>query len=252
VKVTVSEIFESLQGEGVYAGVPTAFVRFGHCPYRCSWCDSVYTWAKGPEELGGLPETDTGKVQQALAGANGNSELETDEIIERIAAYRARWVCVTGGEPLAQPTGFRELIRSLSREGYLIEVETSGLNPLPRDESFDLVDSWVWDVKCPGSGMASHNKLDELSRIRPQDQVKFVTLDETDLAYAKQVAERYLVDPENGVARCELLISPVFRTDSFADEASKRSVADFVKSEMPYARLSLQIHKYLYGDERGF
>src|SRR3990172_4467747 len=131
-KIFISEIFDSIQGEGVYAGIPMTFIRLQGCPFRCSWCDSEYTWQFG-----------------------GRAEI-VEEVVEKVRREGHNWICITGGEPLSQPKAFAKLVQELKKNGKKIEVETSGLVPLPKfwerdSEVFDLVDSWVPDVKCPGS-----------------------------------------------------------------------------------------------------
>ena len=248
-EIQVSEIFSSLQGEGVYAGVPMAFVRFAFCPWRCSWCDSVYTWGRSSNSLGGLPEHDEGKNDAALAGAVSNQTLTVGDVAQQVSKYDNEWVCITGGEPLAQPVGFRRLVKELSKGGYRMEVETSGLNPLPRDATFELVTSWVVDVKLPSSGMSQYAKTADLSRLRPLDQVKFVVRDKNDLDYAKDVCNTLFA---NRTPACTVLISPVVDTPFWEGQGNLAEIAEAVKREFPFGRLSLQIHKQIWGEQRGF
>ena len=248
--IRVSEIFWSLQGEGVYTGVPMAFVRFAFCPWRCAWCDSVFTWGCSPNSLGGLPDLDEEKIDAALAGAASNQTLTVGEVVEQVREYDCEWVCITGGEPLAQPSGFRSLVKELSGLGYMLEVETSGLNPLPRDETFELIKSWVVDVKTPSSGMSRYAKTAELSRLRPSDQMKFVVRDRDDLDFAKEVCATLPLKHKG--PSCTVLISPVVDTPFWEGQGDLAEIAEAVKREFPFGRLSLQMHKQVWGEGRGF
>ncbi|MBM4406631.1 MAG: radical SAM protein [Chloroflexi bacterium] len=207
----ISEIFYSIQGEGVYAGVPMVFVRLQGCPFRCTWCDSVYTWdPKGGEEM----------ALEAVLGA--------------AAKWPAKHACITGGEPLAQPREFKELAKALKQRDYFIAVETSGGYALPMDAP---VDSWVMDIKCPGSVMERHNKYGELARLRGCDQVKFVVASRRDFDFALDVLRKH-------PTRAAVLFSPAW------DQVNPAELAEWVKSDAPNARLSLQIHKVIWAPNR--
>ncbi len=243
----ISEIFYSVQGEGTLSGVPMTFVRFAFCPWRCRWCDSVYTWAQSAFELGGLPVTDSLKEKEALSAANGVENLTIAEIVERIVQYPAHWVCITGGEPLSQPTAFKELVYQLKEKSFALEVETSGLDPLPDDELFNQVDSWVVDVKTPSSGMEKFLRLNDLNRLRKCDQVKFVVQTVEDLEFAANIINNK-VDKQQGP---QLLISPVGTTPFEDGGIGLGETAEFIKLNIPSSRLSVQIHKFIWGNRRG-
>lgn len=243
----ISEIFYSLQGEGTLTGLPMTFVRFAFCPWRCSWCDSVYTWAASDTRMGGLPVLDDAQRHQALKAAVGVEELSTSTIVERVLAYPSSWICITGGEPLSQPKGFKELVYALKDHSLSLEVETSGLIPLPEDDLFNTVDSWVVDVKTPSSGMQDYLQLGDLKRLRSSDQIKFVVQSVEDMEFASSVIED-TIDSEQG---CQILISPVCETPFSNDGIGARETAEFIKSKLPMARLSLQLHKVIWGDQRG-
>lgn len=243
----ISEIFYSLQGEGTMTGLPMTFVRFAFCPWRCSWCDSVYTWAASDTRMGGLPVLDDAQRHQALKAASEVEELSTSKIIERVLEYPSSWVCITGGEPLSQPKGFKALVYALKDHSLSMEVETSGLVPLPEDDLFNTVDSWVVDVKTPSSGMLDYLRLDDLKRLRPSDQIKFVVQSIQDLEFASSV----IGDTIGSEQGCQILISPVSETPFGSAGISALEAAEFIKSKLPMARLSLQMHKIVWGDRRG-
>ena len=207
----ISEIFYSLQGEGILTGVPMVFIRLQGCPFRCRWCDSQYTWDN-----------------------QGGTEMALDEVMAQVDRWPAKHVCITGGEPLAHPRDFEALVLALKQRGRWIEVETSGGYPL----RWDLpVDSWVMDIKCPGSEMERFNNYGELAAIRPQDQLKFVVTDRKDFDFAMRVLAHW--SPKG-----HILFSPVW------GEVSLQDIAQWVKNETPEARLSIQLHKVIWEPNR--
>ncbi len=98
----ISEIFYSVQGEGVLTGVPSVFVRTSGCNLRCRWCDTPYASWK--------PE--------------GQHQSE-DEIIAAVQSHPARHVVLTGGEPMIAP-GLASLAAKLHALRYHITIETAG------------------------------------------------------------------------------------------------------------------------------
>ncbi|MEM4408630.1 MAG: 7-carboxy-7-deazaguanine synthase QueE [Candidatus Caldarchaeum sp.] len=234
-QIRVSEIFYSIQGEGLYTGVPMVFVRLRYCPWRCSWCDSVYTWAYSDTELRGLPTTPE-KAEEALKG--GGELLEVGEILRRVASYRCPWVCITGGEPLAQPWALRALLDALKEGGYKVEVETSGLQPLLPEPYLSKVDSWVVDLKPPSSGMERYNYWPNYRLLSEKDQIKCVIANRGDYEYALHHLMLY-------PTRAQVIFGPVWGTEILRD------LAEWVKKEYPKGRLQVQLHKYIYGERRG-
>lgn len=207
----VTEIFYSLQGESRTVGWPTVFIRLTGCPLRCVWCDSAYAF-------------------------NGGTRLTVEDILSEVAAYRPRFVCVTGGEPLAQPACL-VLLDALVEAGYAVSLETSGsldvsgVNPKVTK---------VLDLKPPGSGEEAANRYDNLAHLQPADQVKFVIRDEVDYRWARdKLKEHHL--PE----RCEVLFSPV------AGEQDPTELAERILADRLDVRFQMQLHKHLWGDRTG-
>ncbi len=122
-RLRVSEIFHSLQGEARDVGWPTVFVRLTGCPLRCVWCDTEYAF-------------------------HGGQWHAIDDIVENVAKYETRHVCVTGGEPLAQKRCL-DLLEALCDAGYEVSLETSGALDV---SGVDRRVSKVMDLKAPGSG----------------------------------------------------------------------------------------------------
>ena len=191
--------------------------------------------------------TDLLKKKEALSAAAGVEHLTIAAIVERIVQYPAQWVCITGGEPLSQPAAFKELVYQLKQKPLSLEVETSGLDPLPDDELFNQVDSWVVDVKTPSSGMEQFLRLDDLNRLRKCDQVKFVVQTLEDLEFAANIINQS-VGSQQGP---QLLISPVGSTSFEYGQIELTEATEFIKSNIPNARLSVQIHKFIWGNRRG-
>lgn len=214
-KLRVTEIFLSIQGESSFAGKPCAFVRLTGCPMRCKWCDSEYTFS-------------------------GGESLTFQEIFRRLEEFGCRLVEVTGGEPLAQKNVF-PFINELCEHGYEVLIETGGYF------STELVDPRariILDVKCPASGEAERNHWPNLERLRPdRDEVKFVVANLDDWDFATKVIEKY--DLATRVK--EILISPVFGMPDIRTLAEKVAAS----SSLP-VRLNLQLHKFIWDpDARG-
>ena len=228
-KIRIREIFYSIQGEGVYAGLPTVFIRFAGCNLipKCTFCDSNYSWDPA-----------------------GGKDMESNEVVEAVkkySPYRKEWVCITGGEPLWQEDALEALVRELRRNGYKITVETNGSFPPP--SWYTLVDSWNADIKCPSTGVASISDESWL-KMRQQDQVKFVVGNDSDLNFVRQVLGRH------GGAKPTILVSPAMPRVGRPEDISAlwcnrwlQEVADFCKDLR--VRFSLQIHKFIWGDKQG-
>lgn len=204
----VTEIFWSIQGESNRAGLPTAFIRLTGCPLRCLYCDTAYAFT-------------------------GGRVLALGDVVERVAQMGARYVTVTGGEPLAQPACL-PLLATLCDRGYEVSLETSGALDV---SGVDPRVSRVLDLKTPGSGESHRNRIDNLAQLTSHDQIKFVLCDRGDYEWAKrQICEHRLE------GRCELLFSPSH------DQLSATELAEWILQDKLPVRLQMQLHKYLWGN----
>ena len=212
VRLKIYEIFYSIQGESTFAGRPCVLVRLTGCQIRCSWCDTEYAF-------------------------HGGSWMELGEVMEKVAAFGCPLVEVTGGEPLLQP-GCLPLLAALADAGYEVLLETGGgLDIAPVDARVRR----ILDIKCPASGESANNRWENLTDLRPTDELKFVVADRADYDWAKGViAERSLA----GV--CPIHFSPVWESCPPAE------LAAWVLADRLPVRLTLQQHKILWGkDTRG-
>jgi 7-carboxy-7-deazaguanine synthase len=210
-RLKITEIFHSLQGEADTVGIPTVFVRLTGCPLRCRYCDTAYAF-------------------------HGGEWWETETILARVAEFGAHYVCVTGGEPLAQKNCL-PLLRDLCDAGYRVSLETSGAMSL---EEVDSRVVRVVDVKTPGSGEESRNRYEELARLQPQDLVKFVICGRDDYEWSRAKLR------ELGLAgRCTVLFSPSH------EQLPARELADWILEDRLPVRFQIQLHKYLWGNVPG-
>lgn len=208
----LTEIFYSLQGEARTAGLPTVFVRLTGCPLRCHYCDTAYAFTGG--EIHHL-----------------------DAILEQVASYRPRHICVTGGEPLAQPNCLK-LLKQLCDAGYEVSLETSGALDV---SGVDRRVSKVVDLKTPGSGEVGRNLYANLDHLTPNDQVKFVICSRADYDWAVSKLIEYRLEQRAG----EVLFSPSH------GQVVPRELAEWIVADNLPVRFQLQLHKILWNDEPG-
>jgi 7-carboxy-7-deazaguanine synthase len=210
-RLRINEIFHSLQGEADAVGYPTVFVRLTGCPLRCQYCDTEYAFHAGEWQA-------------------------VDAIIDAVRGFGADHVCVTGGEPLAQPNCL-VLLERLCDLGFQVSLETSGAIDIG---GVDRRVSRVLDVKTPGSRESARNRVENFARLTPRDQVKFVICSRADYEWSKAYVE------EHGLrGRCEVLFSPSY------SEVAPTALADWILADRLRVRFQLQLHKILWGDIPG-
>jgi len=210
-RLKITEVFYSLQGEADTVGFPTVFVRLTGCPLRCQYCDTTYAF-------------------------HGGEWMSIDGVLGRVAEFAPRYVCVTGGEPLAQKNCLPLLTR-LCDAGYRVSLETSGAMPLA---AVDARVIRVVDVKTPGSQEERRNRYDELALLRPEEQVKFVICDRADYEWSRAKIAELGLD-----RRCTVLFSPS------AEQVPARELADWILADRLPVRFQLQLHKVLWGNVPG-
>jgi 7-carboxy-7-deazaguanine synthase len=210
-RLKITEIFHSLQGEADTVGIPTVFVRLTGCPLRCQYCDTAYAF-------------------------HGGEWWEPEAILAKVREFKTRFVCVTGGEPLAQKS-CAPLLTTLCDAGFRVSLETSGAMPLAEVDSRVVK---VVDVKTPGSGEERRNRYEELAQLSAQDQVKFVICGRADYEWSRaKLAE--LGIPEG----CNVLFSPSH------EQLPARELADWILEDRLPVRMQIQLHKYLWGNVPG-
>ncbi len=209
IKLNINEIFYSIQGESTTTGIPTVFVRLTGCPLRCNYCDTEYAF-------------------------KGNNLLTISDIILKVSKYNAKFVCITGGEPLAQ-TNCLKLLDVLVAKNYLVSLETSG------SIDISLVNNKVriiMDIKVPSSTECDSNKFSNIKYLKEKDEVKFVLANKDDFNWVKNLLTKHNFN-------CEVLFSPVYGV------LKPRHLADWILKNNLNARLQIQLHKLLWGDKRG-
>lgn len=209
--VRLTEIFYSLQGESLFVGCPTVFIRLTGCPLRCQYCDTAYAFS-------------------------GGKRLKISVILDEVAKYTPDYICVTGGEPLAQKSCF-PLLTLLCDRFKFISLETSGAMPI---EHVDTRVTIVMDVKTPGSKEVSKNLIENFSFLKKNDQIKFVLCNKDDFDWAK-----HYINTHKLAKKCNILFSPSW------NELEAAQLAQWIINDKLPVRLQLQLHKILWHDERG-
>ncbi|MBP9731449.1 MAG: 7-carboxy-7-deazaguanine synthase QueE [Moraxellaceae bacterium] len=211
-ELRISEIFHSLQGEARTVGRPTVFIRLTGCPLRCVWCDTPYAFS-------------------------GGSIMTLDTVLESVALHGAKHICVTGGEPLAQPECLT-LLTALCDAGLEVSLETSGAMDVSK---VDPRVSKVMDLKAPDSGEAHRNLYENIPHLTQHDQVKFVIASHKDYEWVRFKCDEYQLVERVG----DVLFSPVHGA------LEPRQLAEWILADRLHVRMQVQLHKYLWNNEPG-
>jgi 7-carboxy-7-deazaguanine synthase len=209
--LTVCELFKSIQGESTFAGEVCSFVRLAGCNLSCAYCDTAYANKPG-----------------------SGSQMSIDDVVSWVESQHNRLVEITGGEPLIQ-NETAPLAARLCDEAYTVLVETNG----SRDISA-LPDPCVkiMDVKCPSSGMGDSLHLPNLDALTANDECKFVISDRADFDWACQFLVKNRL-----TRRCTVIFSPNLAT------LPAKDLAEWIVESNPGARLGVQLHKCIWGDD---
>lgn len=208
----INEIFHSLQGESSTVGLPTSFVRLTGCPLRCVYCDTEYAFHQG-------------------------QQIALPDILAELKSARAHRVCVTGGEPLAQPACLI-LLNTLCDAGMKVSLETSGAMDISAvDERVKI----VMDLKTPGSAESDRNLESNISLLKQKDEVKFVICDRRDYEWSKAKVDQYDLMHRVG----EVLFSPSF------GQVDYQQLAQWILEDRLQVRMQVQLHKIIWGEKPG-
>jgi 7-carboxy-7-deazaguanine synthase len=210
-KLRISEIFYSIQGETKSSGYPTVFIRLTGCPLRCLYCDTSYAFTGG--------------------------KMETIEsILKQVKKYNAHHITVTGGEPLAQRNCLA-LLELLCDNYKDVSLETSGALDI---SEVDMRVRCVLDIKTPDSGEESKNYLANLDKIKTSDEIKFVICSKNDYNWAVSFVEKYEL-----LTKAPVIFSPSHNTLDIRD------LAEWIIETNINVRLQTQLHKIIWGDMPG-
>lgn len=216
----ITEIFQSIQGEGRHAGLPCVFIRLTGCNLRCRWCDTEYSF-------------------------HGGRRMALEDVLAAAEAYACPLVEITGGEPMLQEAAVADLSRQLLAAGLEVLIETSGerdLTALPAEVRK------IVDVKCPESGESGKFLLANLGLMQDWDELKFVIADRGDYEFARAFVAAHGLTGQTP----HLLLSPAFRKDAAGERSTAqcaldpRELADWMLADRLPARLSMQVHKFIW------
>ncbi len=210
-KLNLTEIYASIQGESTHAGRPCVFIRLAGCPLRCRWCDTVYSFKHG-------------------------EDWSYDRLKSWLDDKKINLIEFTGGEPLAQKASY-QIINQLVTDGYEILIETGGSEPIEGLADEVCV---IMDVKCPGSGMESHNRIENLKHLQANDEVKFVVADKDDFLWAVEFIKTHNLESSSAT----ILFSAAF------GQVTEEKLVEWLLEARVKARLNVQIHKYIWSPRK--
>lgn len=203
----INEIYQSIQGESTWAGLPCIFVRLTGCDLRCSYCDTEYAFFEGKKRI-------------------------VDSILEEVLSLECPLVEITGGEPLLQ-RNVLPLMASLCDAGRTVLIETSGAHDI---SAIDPRVHRIVDLKCPDSGECDRNRLENIPVLTHRDEVKFVIGSRGDYEWARGQIRLHDLSRRCGA----VLLSPVF------GRIEPREIVDWMLADRLQARFQLQMHKMIW------
>ena len=203
----INEIFKSIQGESIYMGTPTLFIRTAGCNLRCKYCDTKYAY-------------------------NNGKEISVDELLNIVESYSTEYVEITGGEPLLQKET-PLLIEKLLTKGYKVIVETSGNQDISLIKEGAIT---VMDLKCPSSGELKKNDWRNIDKLKKDDQVKFVIGTREDYKWAKGIIEKCRLTD-----RAVVLMSVVY------EKLKPEALIKWILEDNLRVRFQPQLHKLIWG-----
>jgi len=211
VRLKITEIFHSLQGESRTVGIPTTFIRLTGCPLRCGYCDSEYAF-------------------------EGGEWMSLDQVLLNVISKDCHYVTVTGGEPLAQKSCF-PLLSRLCDLGYQVSLETSGAIDISKVDPRVVK---VMDLKTPGSGEEAKNRYENIKWLQNSDQIKFVICSREDYLWARDKLVEYDLP-----SQYEILFQAVH------NDLEGNVLAEWILEDRLPVRMQIQLHKFLWGDLPG-
>ena len=210
--VRITEVFFSIQGESSFVGFPTVFIRLTGCPLRCHYCDSEYAFY-------------------------GGDKVALDDLVSQAKSFNSQYVCVTGGEPLAQPNCLA-LLAALCDAGFTVSLETSGAMDIGQVDKRVHI---VMDLKTPASGEVDKNRYENIPLLAKKDQIKFVLCDRQDYEWAAFKIDEYQLVERVG----DIFLSPSY------GQIKPEDIAQWILEDKLAVRLQTQLHKSLWGDKPG-
>jgi len=217
--IKISEIFYSLQGESTKAGQLCTFIRLAGCNLRCKWCDTEYAINDNDAKLFSVPE-----------------------IIEKVKQYNCNFVEITGGEPLIQNES-KVLANELAELGYEVAIETNGSVLLT---GLDAKIIKIMDIKCPSSGMNKNNLYENVNYLNKKDEIKFVIATENDFCWCIEVIKKHRL-----YEKVDNILFSAVSTEIMYNDLAELILAIEDKAIKKVVRMQLQLHKIIWGNEKG-
>lgn len=228
--IPVSEIFHSIQGEGIYAGIPSVFLRTYYCNLTCTFCDTKYTWVN----------------QSKAQEGNEFRTMGYDDIINKLESFRCKHLVITGGEPLLHQRQINELCYLLKLLNYFIEIETNGTIE-PTQNTLDNIDCFNVSPKTSNSNVEVHARTNENALLKFIDSgkayFKFVISSPKDIQEVLEIVQRV------NISRKKILLMPEADNPFDLKARSEWLIEECKKLNVRY---SPRLHIQLYGNKRGF